>query len=154
VQGAHVSASSRTGYETKKNLALWGSFGYELDPAELTPEDEEIVRGQIDQYHKYYNVIHYGDLYRLICPWDNPYHAAWEFVSQDKNEAMATFAVKLYMEGKHQVLKLKGLDPQKFYRCEQTGEVASGALLMRAGLNIDRLPRWDGESYILYFTAV
>ena len=154
VQGAHVSASSRTGYETKKNLALWGSFGYELDPAELSPEDEEIVRGQIDQYHKYYNVIHYGDLYRLICPWDNPYQAAWEFVSRDKTEAMVTFVVKLYNEGRHQVLRLKGLDPDKYYRCEQSGEVTSGALLMHAGLNIDRLPRWDGESYILYFTAI
>ena len=67
---------------------------------------------------------------------------------------MVTVVTKLYMEGRNDVLKLKGLDPEKYYRCEQTGEIASGALLMRAGLNISRLPRWDGESYILYFTAV
>ena len=30
--GAHVSASKRTGYETNGNVALWGSFGYELIP--------------------------------------------------------------------------------------------------------------------------
>ena len=30
--GAHVSACSRTGIETRGNVALWGTFGYELDP--------------------------------------------------------------------------------------------------------------------------
>ncbi len=30
--GAHVSASSRTGFATKGNVALMGSHGFELDP--------------------------------------------------------------------------------------------------------------------------
>ena len=85
---------------------------------------------------------------------DNPYKVAWEFVSQDKKEAMVTVMTKMYIEGPNEILKLKGLDPNKFYRCEQNGEVASGALLMRAGVNISRMPRWDGESFILYFTEV
>ena len=41
--GAHVSANERTGYETKGNVALWGTCGYELDPRKLTEEEKQIV---------------------------------------------------------------------------------------------------------------
>lgn len=152
VQGAHVSASRRTGYETKKNVALWGSFGYELDPAKVSAEDVEIIRGQIADYHKYYDVIHYGDLYRLICPWDDPYKAAWEFVSRDKSEALVTVVHKHMVIGGNFFLKLKGLDPEKYYCCEADGQIYSGALLMNAGLNLTGMPAGDGDSYLLYFT--
>ena len=154
VQGAHVSANKRTGYETKKNVALWGSFGYELDPAKLSEADEAMIRGQIEDYHKYYDVIHYGDLYRLICPWDNPYRAAWEFVSEDRREALITVVTKLYMEKQNFFLKAKGLDEARYYRCSLDGEVYSGALLMRAGMNLDTMPCGDGESFQIYLEAV
>lgn len=154
VQGAHVSASARTGYDTKKNVALWGSFGYELDPAKLSPADEKIIQGQIAEYHKYYDLIHYGDLYRLICPWDNPYRAAWEFVSEDKNQAMCTVVTKLQMPENNFFLKLKGLDPEKFYRCDNDGQIYSGALLMRAGLALSHMPSGDGSSFVLSFKSI
>lgn len=41
--GAHVSACDRTDYKVKGDVALWGTFGYELDPNELSAEE----RGQI-----------------------------------------------------------------------------------------------------------
>ena len=40
--GAHVSANGRTGYETKGNVAVWGTFGYELDPCKLTDEQKKL----------------------------------------------------------------------------------------------------------------
>lgn len=153
VQGAHVSASSRTGYNTKKNLALWGSFGYELDPAKLSKEDEKIIRSQISEYHKSYDLIHYGDLYRIICPWDDPYRAAWSFVSEDKSTAMVTVVTRLKQSDKNFFLKLCGLNPTCFYQCEETGDIYSGAFLMNAGINLTNYHSDDGESYILYFTA-
>lgn len=153
VQGAHVSASSRTGYNTKKDLAMWGTFGYELDPAKLSEEDVAIIRTQIAGYHKYYDLIHFGDLYRLICPWDDPYKAAWEFVSEDKNEAMFTLVTKFHADKPCFALRLKGLDPAKNYICEESGEVFSGALLMNAGVSLYDCPDGDGESFVLHFRA-
>ena len=153
-QGAHVSASRRTGYETKKNVAMWGTFGYELDPESISEEAREEIKAQIADYHKYYDTIHSGDLYRLICPWDDPYRCAWSFVNEEKTQALVTVVTKLYNERRNLFLKLRGLDPDRSYRLSSTGEVYSGALLMRAGLSLFRYPIGDGESFMLCFDAV
>ncbi len=154
VQGAHVSASHRSGYETKRNVAMWGSFGYELDPAKISEEARAEIKSQIADYHKYYDLIHYGELYRLINPWDDPYKVAWEFVSEDKSEAMLTVVVKFFKEARNLFVKLKGLDPDKYYKCDTNGEVYSGALLMKAGFSLYHYPVGDGESYAIHFEAV
>lgn len=151
--GAHVSASRRTGYETKGNVALWGSFGYELDPNKFTEEDKAVVRRQVKEYHKYYDVIHFGDLYRLISPFENHFRAAWEFVSEDKSEALLTSVVMRKPEDSTLFIKLKGLDPEKYYLDDDTDEVYSGALLMNAGLCINTSTS-DGSSFTKYFKSV
>ena len=66
--GAHVSACDRTDYRVKGDVALWGTFGYELDPNELSAEERGQIKKQVDEYHKYYNLTHFGDLYRLKSP--------------------------------------------------------------------------------------
>lgn len=154
VQGAHVSASRRSGYETKRNVAMWGSFGYELDPAKISEEAREEIKTQIADYHKYYDLIHYGDLYRLINPWDDPYRVAWEFVSEDKSQAMFTVVIKFFKEARNFFIKLKGLDPEKYYKCDADGEVYSGALLMNAGFSLYNYPDQDGKSFAIHFEEV
>ncbi|MBQ2759588.1 MAG: alpha-galactosidase [Clostridia bacterium] len=154
VQGAHVSASRRTSYETKRNVAMWGSFGYELDPAKLDDETNEIVKQQVADYHKYYDLIHYGELYRLISPHNDPYKCAWEFVSEDKTQAMLTVVFRHYIEKGNFFIKLRGLCADKYYKCEETEQIYSGALLMRAGLNLNDYDDYDGESYALHFSEV
>ncbi len=154
VQGAHVSASSRSSYETKRNVAMWGTFGYELDPAKISEEARAEIREQIADYHAYYDTIHYGDLYRLICPWDDPYRCAWEFVNEEKTQALVTVLTKFYKEKRNFFLRLKGLDPERYYRRKDTGDVCSGALLMNAGVSLFDFPIGDGESKMLCFEAV
>ena len=152
--GAHVSASRRAGYDTKGNVALWGSFGYELDPNKFTDEEKRIVKRQVKEYHKYYDVIHFGDLYRLISPFENNNRAAWQFVSEDKNEVLLTCVVISRPADTALFIKLKGLDPDKYYIDEETDEVYSGALLMNAGLCFANESVSDGSSFIRYFKAV
>lgn len=134
--GSHVSANRRSDYKLKGAVAMWGSFGYELNPLNLTDEDREEVRRQIADYHKYYDLIHYGDLYRLEYPTDNPQRCAWEFASQDKSEALLTVVTNLHPLHSVHVLRLRGLDPNKRYRDEDDGHVYSGAALMRLGVNL------------------
>ena len=152
--GAHVSASRRAGYKTKGDVALWGTFGYELDPNKFTEEDKEIVKAQVSEYHKYYDIIHKGDLYRLITPDQNAYRVAWMFVSEDKNEALLTSVVMRKPEDRSFFLKLKGLDKEKFYVDDETGEVYSGALLMNAGLCLNQTGMDDGDSFKIYLRAL
>ena len=152
--GAHVSACDRTGYKTKGNVALWGTFGYELDPLKLTDADREIIKGQVKLYHDTYDLIRNGDLYRLVSPFENPYRAVWETVSPDKSRAMVTVVTIRFENYPHTIVKLKGLDPEKYYMNEATGKTYSGALLMNAGLNITDTANNDGDSEILFFKEI
>lgn len=158
--GAHVSLCQRTDYHTKGNVALWGTFGYELDPNELKPEEREIVKQQVKDYHKYYDLIHYGDLYRLLYPNDKGANnspasrCAWQLVSQDKTEALVTVVMMRHTMDPRFVLRLKGLDPEKKYRVDDSDLVLSGALLMKGGINLTRRPHDTNDSYRIYLKEV
>ena len=149
--GAHVSACSRTGMETRGNVALWGSFGYEMDPRKMTDEEKEIARTQIAEYHKYYDLIRYGDLYRLIYPHENRRRAVWQIVSPDKKTSLLTAVSTQYVTMERFYLKLRGLDPDKMYKNSANGEVNSGAFLMYSGINLTNMPHGDKASFQVYF---
>lgn len=152
--GAHVSFCNRTGFETKGNVALWGTFGYELDPCKLTDTEKEIIKEQVKLYHETYDLIHNGDLYRIISPFDNPNRAVWEFTDKSKNRVMLTVVTVQKELYPHVIVKLQGLDSEKYYRNESNGEIYSGALLMKAGLNISDIADGDGQSAVILFTAL
>ena len=108
------------------------------------------------EYHKYYELIRYGDFYRLTAPTEDPFLCDWEFVSPDKTEVLFTRVVMRRPENLFQHKCLRGLDPEKRYTDEETGETYSGALLMHAGINLSPASgRWpeDGESLVKHFTA-
>ncbi|NMP38486.1 MAG: alpha-galactosidase [Clostridiales bacterium] len=152
--GAHVSACGRTQIDTRANVAMWGTFGYELDPNKLTDSEKREVTQQVEDYHKYYSLIHEGELYRLVSPFENAYRCAWEFVSEDKTEALVTCVTMRRAEHPMFILRLKGLDPDKMYEEDESGEVYSGALLMNAGINLTQRSDRDGESLTRYFRQV
>jgi alpha-galactosidase len=153
--GAHVSASSRAGIETKAAVALWGTFGYELDPKHLTDEQKEEVKKASALYHKYYDVIHYGDLYRIIAPTENEFKCAWSFVAKDKSEALLTVIYKNHPPHRFLNIRLKGLDENKMYVSEADGQVYSGALLMNAGINLTSHEDSNcGTNIMVHFTEV
>jgi alpha-galactosidase len=135
------------------NVALWGSFGYELDPDKLTDEEIAEIKDQIALYHRYYDVIHYGDLYRLITPFENEFKVAWQHVSEDKNETLVTVVHIKNPYDSFFVLRLKGLDENKIYKDYETGKKYSGAYLMNAGLNLTHKPCGDGVSFRIHLIA-
>ncbi|MBQ2278132.1 MAG: alpha-galactosidase, partial [Clostridia bacterium] len=157
----HVSASPnhqtgrQTSFVTRGNVAMAGAFGYELDLTKLTDEEKELMSKQVDAYHRYYNVINQGDLYRLIMPADcvngkTGHCAAWMYVSEDKSEALATFVVVRTSIHPVYFLKLQGLDPDAVY-VDDNGNEYYGSTLMNAGLNLTK--NWkDGDSLVMHFT--
>ncbi|MBE6632910.1 MAG: alpha-galactosidase, partial [Ruminococcaceae bacterium] len=157
--GAHVSAcpnhqvKRNTPLETRGHVALAGTFGYELDPTKLTDTEKEIVKRQCADYHKYYNVIHNGELYRLISPQENRCRCAWSYVLPDKSEALVTYVVIRTGVYERHYLRLAGLDPNRRYRIEGTDQVLCGNTLMNAGLNLMQAFR-DHTSALIHLIAV
>ncbi len=156
--GAHVSAvpnhqvSRITPLTTRGNVALAGTFGYELDATRFTDAERETVKKQVAEYHKYYDVIHYGDLYRLVSP-EGGETAAWEYVAEDKSEALVTIVVIRARARRRRMVRLQGLDPMRHYRDEESGRVMLGSTWMAAGLNYPNLYR-EYDSVKLHLVAI
>lgn len=141
--GAHLSASPnhQTGrtmpFETRGITAMSGSFGYELDPADLTVEEEEAIRDQIRRYRDWYDLIHYGTYYRLGEIGQEGDQSAWLFVSEDRREALLNLVLThVRANSSFPFVRLRGLDPQARYRDEKTGRVISGRALMQGGYSL------------------
>ncbi len=141
--GAHVSAvpSHQTGRVTtlkaRSDVAMGGTFGYELDVTKLPESELAEMRAQLMRVKSVRDTLMYGDFYRLRSPFTTNF-AAWMVVSADRREAVVT-CVRLRAEARfhHESLLLRGLDPTLTYRVEETGERMGGDALMAMGLILD-----------------
>ena len=157
--GAHVSASPnhQTGrhvsLNTRKVVAMAGTFGYELDLGALSAEEKEEVRRQVLEYRAYASLIMNGDYYRLTNPQKDE-TASWLFVSEDKKEALLN-AVMLKVHGNMTVnyVRLKGLDPESLYRDTESGKVYTGGALMEAGYPLP-VELGDYLAYQIHFERI
>lgn len=141
--GSHVSAipnhqtGRRTQLATRGVVAMAGSFGYEMDLNLLTEDEKEAVKAQVEDYKKYYDLIHNGDYYRLASPQGDSGFTAWQFVSGDKTRTLLNLVITHVRANAPDLwFKLRGLDPEKRYRLEENGRIYSGSALMNAGISI------------------
>ncbi len=151
--GAHVSVCPNhtvgrtTPFKTRGDVALCGTFGYELDVTKLTKEEKEMVKQQVEDYHKYNDLIREGDYYRIASYSQNKYYDSWIIVSKDKKKAIL-FYVQVLARPNHRSkkLKLKGLDSNKIYKIEDT--TYKGDVIMNAGILIPPIQE-DFKSIII-----
>lgn len=155
--GAHVSdcpnhtVGRTTPFSTRGNVAMVGTFGYELDVTRIPEADRNEIPGQIEMFKKYNPLIRTGDQYRIGNVFEDNMWDAWMFVAKDKSEAVFTFVQVLGRPNyRSRRIKLKGLDPVKRYKDHETGEVHSGAALMNCGINVSI--HGDFASKVVYFT--
>jgi len=150
--GAHVSAVPNhqvervTSLKTRADVAMSGNFGYELDLTKFTEEEKKEVAKQIEQYKSIRELIQFGDMYRILSPFEGN-DTAWMYVSEDKNEAFIVYVQTLAIPNPPMKrLRLKGLDPNKEYLLEeQPNTIIGGDELMYLGLNIPEI-RGDFKS--------
>lgn len=158
--GAHVSAipnhqtGRRVPIETRSTVAMSGSFGYELDLNKISETDKEYVKAQNQLFHKYWNVIHNGDYYRLTNPMEKSEFVAWQFVSEEQDTALLN-VVTLNSHGNQPIhyVKLKGLKAKARYRVDASEQTFLGSSLMYGGIAI---PQLEGEyhSWQVYLEEV
>ncbi len=157
--GAHVSdcpnhtVGRSTPFATRGNVAMVGTFGYELDVTRIPQEDRDAIPGQIAQFNKYNPIIRTGDQYRIGNVFEDNMWDAWMFVAKDKSEAVFTFVQVLGRPNyRNRRVKLKGLDPNAMYRNEENGEIHSGSALMNAGIFVEI--HGDFSSKVVHFVKV
>ncbi|MBQ8176116.1 MAG: alpha-galactosidase [Oscillospiraceae bacterium] len=157
--GAHVSdcpnhtVGRSTPFATRGNVAMVGTFGYELDVTRIPQEDRDAIPGQIAQFNKYNPIIRTGDQYRIGNVFEDNMWDAWMFVAKDKSEAVFTFVQVLGRPNyRSRRVKLKGLDPDAMYRNEENGEIHSGNALMNAGIFVEL--HGDFSSKVVHFVKV
>ena len=157
--GAHVSAVPNAGtcrstsLETRGTVAMSGTFGYEMDLSETTPEEKEIICRQTAFFKEHYDLIQGGDYYRLTDPFQEGPFTAWEQISPDRREALVSLVYGLNRAASpFRALRLKGLDPKALYQVNGR-ETRRGDVLMAAGWPLP-MPTGDYQSLQLYLQAV
>ena len=132
--GAHVSDKTTASYEAKAQIALFGTYGFELDPNKLSQKEKNeilAINTIFDKYHK--EVISEGDLYRISSPFtDRCFHV--NCVSKDKSKAIGLF-VNLY-DMYSAFITFKGLDKEKYYTNSFDNKSYSGYQYENMGINI------------------
>lgn len=155
--GSHVSAAPNhqlfrdAPLKTRADVALFGTFGYELDPTRLTDDERAQVRAQVAFMKRHRALIQLGDQYRLRSPFEGRGNeCAWMVVSGDKSEAIvAYYRILQEVNVGRRSLRLAGLVPGARYEVREEGACAApgamglryrrpltGAELMRVGLDL------------------
>lgn len=158
--GAHVSVCPNhqngriTPLETRGVVASAGTFGFELNLADMTEEDKEYARVMICEYREQEHLIQSGDYYRLTDPFHNLDYVMWEIVAKDKTEVIVKgVMLKNECNPRIHLIYLRGLKPEGRYQDKETGQIYTGAALMKAGLPLP-VQMGDYRAVKFYFTEV
>ena len=96
--GAHVSAVPNhqvgrvTPLATRAAVAVFGVFGYELDPTRLTPDERRQVIDQVAFDQSWRDLFQYGRFLRLVSPFEGDGNEiAWMVVAEDRRSAIAAW---------------------------------------------------------------
>jgi alpha-galactosidase len=122
--GAHVSAvpnhqvGRTTPLDTRAAVAVFGSFGYELDPRSLEAAERTRIKDQIAWYKAHRELLLGGRFHRLRSPFaDDGNETAWMTVADDGRRALVGwYRVLAHALPGPSLLPLRGLDPAAHYR--------------------------------------
>lgn len=138
--GAHISAVPNHQTHRTTPLAfrahvamMGGSFGLELDPGELLPEETSALPELIALAERINPIVVNGDMWRLALPHDSNWPAV-QFISEDGSQVVLFyFQLQPNVNQVMPQVKLQGLNPYAIYRVEGEGSY-SGMVLMNLGL--------------------
>lgn len=154
------------------DVAMSGRLGMEIQPKNMTDEEKDLCRKAIADYKKIRPVVQFGNIYRLISPYDKLGVASLMYISDVKDKAVFYWWKTEHFVNQHLPrVTMAGLDPEKKYKVmelnridnvplEFEGKVFSGAYLMANGLEIpynhkvDYHKQNDYSSRVLYLEEV
>ena len=175
--GSHISASPnhqtfrRIPVKFRADVAMSGRLGLEMQPRDMNDEDKAVCRQAIADYKKIRPIVQFGDIYRLISPYDGKGVASLMYVTPEKDDAVFYWwKTETFMNQQLPRVVMAGLDPDKTYTVTELnridneplsfeGKSFSGRYLMSNGLEIpltnkvDYHKNTDYSSRVLRLTA-
>lgn len=131
-----------TPFESRSNVAMLGSFGYELDISKLSECDKKKISSQISEYKEIQKLILKGDLFRLKDPYYSGYFAEM-ILAKDGSKAVITVMRGLFVpNGIACRIYPKGLEESSVYEIKELSLTLSGSTIMHAGLTVN-FPQGD-----------
>ena len=122
---------------------MCGGFGFELDPGNLSPSEQESLPSIIELSERVSPLVIHGDMYRLARPDESNWPAAM-YVSEDKGSAVVlAFQMQNRLHVVAPMLRLQGLDEEAKYsvKGEDLDLELTGGTLMSVGLSL----MWGGD---------
>jgi len=146
---SHVTSMGKQPIKFRTDVAMMGKMGYDIRVKNMTEQEIKFSNDAVRNYQRISDVIWFGDLYRLISPYDEP-RAVLMYADKSKNRAVLFNYILNYRRKEYLgKVKLDGLDPNKNYKIEEinmlpdtksnlpeNGKILSGEYLMKVGLNL------------------
>lgn len=170
---SHVSANRnhQTGrvlpLKYRFDVAMSARLGMEIQPKDMTDADKAFAGRAIAAYKKIRPVVQFGNLYRLVSPYDKKGIASLMYATPEKDKAVLfVYKTEHFLNQLMPDVVLSGLDENKTYRItdltpenEQkpsalNGKVISGKILKEAGLSVASALRAEYSSLALLFEVV
>ena len=174
---SHISATPNhtvfrtTSLKYRIDVAMSGRLGMEIQPKNMSDAEKALCRKAISEYKEIRPVVQFGDIYRLVSPYDGHNMASMMYVSPEKSEAVFYWwKTETFYDDHLPRVRMAGLDPSKTYKIRELNRIDnvplpyeglsfSGKFLMENGLEIplkhrvDYHKQDDWSSRILYLVA-
>ena len=174
---SHISATPNhtvfrtTAMKYRIDVAMSGRLGMEIQPKNMTDEEKALCRQAIKEYKQIRPIVQFGDIYRLVSPYDKVGVASMMYVNEEKTKSVFYWWKTESFQNEHLPrVKMAGLDANKYYKVHELnridlrpmdieGKSYSGAYLMNHGLEMPyrNEPEWskktDWSSRVLLLEA-
>ena len=174
---SHISATPNhtvfrtTAMKYRIDVAMSGRLGMEIQPKNMTDDEKTLCRKAIAEYKQIRPIVQFGDLYRLVSPYDKVGLASLMYVNEQKSKSVFFWWKTESFQNEHLPrVKMAGLDASKNYKVHELnridlkpmdieGKTFSGAYLMNHGLEMPyrNEPEWskknDWSSRVLLLEA-
>lgn len=147
---AHVtSMGKQQSLKFRTDVAMMGKMGYDIRVNNFTKQELQFSNEAVKTYRRISDVIWFGDLYRLISPYEES-RAVLMYMSENKSKGILfNYNMNVRRKDIFSRVVLQGLDPAKKYRITEINlfpetkstqpdndKVFSGEYLMKIGLNL------------------
>ena len=163
---SHISATPNhtvfrtTAMKYRIDVAMSGRLGMEIQPKNMTDDEKTLCRKAIAEYKQIRPIVQFGDIYRLVSPYDKVGLASLMYVDEAQDKSVFFWWKTESFQNEHLPrVKMAGLDANKNYKVRELnridlqpmdieGKTFSGAYLMNHGLEMPyrNEPEWSKKS--------